>query len=87
MSNEAKKPAETKKTEPKKVYKATLTVNGDSSAITRPNLPTIFDKTTSAVQWLKDNNFKAEDINLIGAKPDCWEAAYPSPEAAKPPIQ
>jgi hypothetical protein len=77
MSN---KPAEVKKpVEVKKVYKVTLIVDGHSSTIVRPNLPTIFDKTTSAVVWLKDNGFKAEDINVIGTKPECWEEFYPAP--------
>lgn len=38
--------------------------------------PTITDKTSHAVEWLKAHGYKVTDIELIGEKPANWDTVW-----------
>jgi hypothetical protein len=62
---------------PESIFKARLKVHSQQSAtILRTDLPSITDKTESAVLWLAKNNFKPEEIEVIGEKPSSWNIAF-----------
>ena len=69
------------KVAPKKVYKISIQFNysDGKSRIYRKDLPDLIDLTVSSVAWLKAHDFKMEDIEIIGDKPECWETYYPAP--------
>jgi len=46
--------------------------------VMRKNLPSIIDKTTNLVKWLRDCGCKEEDIEIVGDKPDCWGDFFPT---------
>jgi len=70
----------TEKAAPKKVYKISIEFYpGFTAKITRKDLPQLIDTTDKSISWLEVHDFKAEDIELIGDKPDCWETYYPAP--------
>ena len=83
---ETKKPTE-KKAAPKKVYPISIEFYTDGkSKIIRKDLPMLIDKTDKSIAWLKANNFKEGDIEIIGNKPDCWETYYPAPVVEPAPM-
>jgi len=69
------KPSKEKAAEP--TSKVRLRVfSQQSSTIFRTDLPSINDKTENAVLWLVKNNFKPEEIEIIGEKPSTWDSAF-----------
>jgi hypothetical protein len=73
-------PKTPEKVAPKRVYKISIEfLPGGTSRITRKDLPQLINKTDKSVAWLEANDFKEEDIELIGTVPDCWETYYPTP--------
>jgi hypothetical protein len=75
------------KVTPKRVYKISIEFYpGGTSRIIRKDLSQLIDKTPESVAWLKAHDFKEEDIELIGDKPDCWETYYPVPVVEPAPV-
>jgi hypothetical protein len=73
----------TEKVAPKKVFKISILFYSDDTArIIRKDLPALIDKTEKSVEWLETHDFKEEDIEIIGDKPDCWKTYYPTPVSA-----
>ena len=54
--------------------------DGTSTIYRNDGLPTITDKSVSALCWIKSNGFNEADIEVIGDKPDCWETVFAAPE-------
>ena len=76
------------KVAPKKVYKISIRFgsSGGTSMIIRNDLPSLIDNTEKSVAWLKANDFKEADIEIIGNKPECWETYYPAPVVEPTPL-
>jgi len=55
--------------------------SGTSTIYRNDGLPSIDDKTDKAIQWLFDKGYKAEEVEIIGEKPACWEAVFAPPKA------
>jgi hypothetical protein len=72
---------------PKKVFKISIEFYpGGKAKIHRKDLSALIDTTEFSVAWLKAHDFKEEDIELIGDKPDCWETSYPAPVVKLAPL-
>jgi len=85
MSKAEEKKAEKVKEEKAK-FKISIRIHGDgTSTVYQGNgFPHIIDKTEKSIQWLANKGFKAEEIEILGDKPEVWESIYPSPKAAEP---
>ena len=80
-------PKKTEKVAPKKVYKICIEFYpGGTSRIYRKDLSDLIDLTDKSVAWLKTHDFKEEDIESLGDKPDCWETYYPAPVVEPAPL-
>ena len=64
----------------KKTTKVRIEFRGDSAVIHRgEGLPAIWDKTENSVAWLKDIGYKPEEVEIVGDKPQCWDAIFSPP--------
>lgn len=69
----AKKPEETVT----KISKVRIEFHDTSATIIRGNgFPWISDKTENSVNWLVSKGYKPEEIEIIGTKPEYWDAAF-----------
>jgi hypothetical protein len=74
--------AKTVKTEtPKSKFKAKVEfqMNGNTATVYRPEMPFIVDRTEKVAPWLKNQGFKAEEIEIIGEKPAGWDEMFINP--------
>lgn len=68
------------KVPPKKVYEIRIQFYLDGKAmIVRKDLPSLIDTDANSVSWLESHNYRPENIEIIGTKPDCWVDYYPAP--------
>jgi hypothetical protein len=65
---------------PKKTFKVSIEIKGESSTIIRENLPFICDKTDKSLEWLASKGYKEEEIEVIGNKPSNWTEFFKQPE-------
>jgi hypothetical protein len=62
----------------KPVAKIRLVCDGSSTVtIHRLGLPYIVDKELEAVQWIKANVAKPEEVEIVGERPASWDIVFP----------